>query len=155
MNKTELLEAIALGWDRLQALISRVGDARMTEPSLDAGWSVKDVLAHIALWEGICARWLEAAARGETQERPEVKDVDGTNARGLERAKARALTEVVNESRTRHARIVAAVEALSDEELASDKRFGWPVWQMTDSNTADHYGEHIDQISRWLERTPA
>jgi uncharacterized protein (TIGR03083 family) len=150
-----LLAAIERDWDALQSLIERVGDARMTEPSLDAGWSVKDVLAHIALWEGICARWLEAAARGETQDRPEVKDVDGTNARGFERAKARPLSDVIRESRTRHARIVAAVEALSGEELASDARFGWPSWQMTDSNTADHYREHIDQISRWLASAPA
>jgi uncharacterized protein (TIGR03083 family) len=155
MTKAELLAAIDRDWDRLQSLVERVGDARMTEPSLEAGWSVKDVLAHIALWEGICARWLEAAARGETPERPEVKDVDGTNARGHERAKSRPLTDVVNESRTRHARIVAAAEALPEEELVSNARFGWPVWQMTDSNTAEHYREHIDQISRWLASPPA
>jgi uncharacterized protein (TIGR03083 family) len=155
MTKNELLAAIEGDWDALQSLIQRVSDARMAEPSLDAGWSVKDVLAHIALWEGICSRWLEAAARGETSERPEVKDVDGTNARGHERAKSRALSDVVDESRTRHARILAAVEALSEDELASDTRFGWPVWQMTDSNTAEHYREHIDQISRWLEKAPA
>jgi hypothetical protein len=26
---------------------------------------------------------------------------------------------------------------------------------MTDSNTAEHYREHIDQVSRWLASPPA
>ncbi len=149
------MTSIARDRARLEELIAGIDDARMTEPSLEAGWSVKDVLAHISLWERICTGWLEAAARGETSERPEVKDVDGTNARGYEAGKDRSLADIVAESRASHAAILAAVEALSDDELASDERFGWPVWQMTDSNTAEHYREHIDQISRWLEKTPA
>ena len=51
--------------------------------------------------------------------------------------------------------IVAAIEATSDAELASDARFGWPAWQMARSNTDEHYREHIAQIEAWLRSRTA
>ncbi|HYM15109.1 MAG TPA: ClbS/DfsB family four-helix bundle protein [Dehalococcoidia bacterium] len=149
MTKDELLAAMRRDRARLDALIAPLDGARMTEPALEGGWSVKDVLAQISLWERACAGWFEAAARDETPERPEVRDVDETNARGYEAAKGRALGEVVAESRASHEALRRAVAALPDEELAGDKRFGWPGWQVASSNSDEHYREHIGQISRW------
>jgi hypothetical protein len=41
--------------DALLAAIHGLSDAQMTEPSLD-GWSVKDHLAHLALWDDVTTR---------------------------------------------------------------------------------------------------
>jgi hypothetical protein len=119
---------------------------------LDAGWSVKDVLAHISVWESRCATWLEAAARGETADRPEVKDVDASNARDYAAAKGQSLSDVLAASRAAHAAMLRSVDALSEADLADEKRFGWPTWQMASSNSDEHYREHIDQVQAWLGR---
>jgi len=155
MTKEELLASIRRDRARLEALIAPPDETRLTEPALEAGWSVKDALAHISAWERICCSWLAAAARGETPARPEVQDVDGTNARNYQAAKDRPLADVLSESRESHRAMLEAAEALSETELADDQRYGWPAWQMVSANSDDHYREHIDQIERWLESTRA
>jgi hypothetical protein len=155
MTKDELLASIRGDRARLEALIAPLDEARLTEPALDAGWSVKDALAHISMWERICCEWLAAAARGETPARPEVQDVDGTNARNYQAAKGRPLPDVLGESRHSHQAMLDAASALSEAELADDKRFGWPTWQLVSANSDDHYREHIDQIARWLASSRA
>jgi len=155
MTKDELLTAIRRDRARLDALIAPLGEARLTEGTLEAGWSVKDALSHISLWERLCSGWLAAAARGETPARAEVQDVDGTNARNYEATKGLPLADVLRESRESHEAILAAVEALPEAELADDGRFGFPAWQLVSANSDDHYREHIDQIEAWLESSRA
>jgi len=152
MNKQELVRQIRVDRARLDELVAGLDDARMVEPALEQGWSVKDVLAHISAWERACAGWIEAAARDETPERPEVRDVDAFNAAMFAANRGRQLADVRAESAASHAAIVAAIEATPDAELASDARFGWPAWQMASANTDDHYREHIAQIEAWLAR---
>jgi hypothetical protein len=150
MTKAELLAAIRRDHTKLQELIAPLSESQMIAPMLDAGWSVKDVLAHISAWEDRCAEWLEAVARGETPERPEVKDVDGTNGRDYAAARARSLEDVAAASRGTNAAMLRSVEALSEADLADEKRFGWPTWKMARSNSDEHYREHIEQIEAWL-----
>ncbi len=149
MNKPELLTALHRDWAALQALLASLDEAQMLAPELDDGWSVKDVLAHIAAWEARCASWLDSVARGVTPERPEVKDVDGSNARDYAAAKGTPLATVRAQSRDAHAAMVRSAEALSEADLADDSRFGWPASQMASSNSDEHYREHIEQIASW------
>jgi hypothetical protein len=152
MTKTELVANIRRDRAALDALLGEIDDARTLEPSLDAGWSVKDVLAHISAWERACTGWLETVARGATPERPEVRDVDATNAGYYERAKDAPLAEVAAESAASYDALLAAVERLSDADLDDETRFGFPMWRMIDGNSGEHYREHIEQIGAWLER---
>ena len=150
MNKRELLDSIRTERARLEELVARFDDDAMLRPVLDGGRSVKDLLAHIAAWEGYCAGWLEAVARGVTPDRPEVRDVDATNARDAAAAKAASVGDVRARSQAAHAAMLASIEGLSDADLADEKRFGWPTWQMASSNSDEHDREHIDEIERYL-----
>ena len=152
MTKNELLANIRRERAALDALVASLSEAQLTAPARDAGWSVKDVLAHIGVWERRCASWLEAVARGETPERPEVQDVDGTNARDYAAAKDTAAATVRAQARESHEALLRSVEALAEADLADERRFGWPAWQMASSNSDEHYREHIEQIRRWTER---
>ena len=150
MKKEKLTKRIRADRTRFDALVASLDSARLVEPSLEGGWSVKDVLAHVSVWERVCSAWFEAAARGETPDRPEVRDIDAFNARSYADAKDRRLADVLAESRSSHEAIVAAIEGMSEADLADDKRFGWPAWQMASANSDDHYREHIAQIEAWL-----
>jgi len=152
MTKHELLVRMRGERAALQSLVASIDAAALTQPALDDGHSVKDLLAHISLWERLCAKWLEAVARGETPDRPEVADVDATNARAHAAAQAAPLAAVLDESRRAHQALLDAVEALSAADLADEQRFGWPTWQLVRVNSDEHYREHIDQITAWRER---
>jgi hypothetical protein len=153
MKKDELLARIHDDRERLDAGVARVDAGRLAEPLLEGGWSIKDVLAHVSFWERTCAGWLAAVARGETPERPEVRDVDATNARAFADARGLPLDQVQEAARVAYAAIVDATRALSGAELADESRFGFPLWRMIDGNSADHYREHADQIEAWLAAT--
>ena len=135
MNKTELLEAIRTERAALDAATSN------TQPPM------KDMLSHISLWEGICARWLEAVAGRETPDRPEVLNVDATNAAGSEAAKHATLADVTATALHTHQSILDAIAALSEADLADEQRFGWPTSRMILSNTAEHYAEHRMELT--------
>ncbi len=51
MTKDELLNSIRSERAILDALVSSLDDSAMSEPALADGRSVKDVLAHITVWE--------------------------------------------------------------------------------------------------------
>lgn len=53
-DRDTLLEHFRRMREELLSAIDGLGDEQMTEPSID-GWSVKDHLAHIALWDDIRA----------------------------------------------------------------------------------------------------
>ena len=62
-NKDELLQHYRRTRDGLMSAIDGLSDEQMSEPSLD-GWSVKDHLAHIALWDDLRAMDVERVSAG-------------------------------------------------------------------------------------------
>src|SRR5438067_3693011 len=68
--------------EELLAAIDGLSDELLTEPSLD-GWSVKDHLAHIALWDDIRAGEVARISAGYDSAWPMTGDQDDTyNALG-------------------------------------------------------------------------
>ncbi len=49
-TKRELLEAEDAGWSELCALLGSMDAAGLEQPGYQGGWSVKDLMAHIAGW---------------------------------------------------------------------------------------------------------
>jgi uncharacterized damage-inducible protein DinB len=62
-DKEELLQHYRRGRDELLSAIDGLSDEQMSEPSLD-GWSVKDHLAHVALWDDLRAMEVERVSAG-------------------------------------------------------------------------------------------
>lgn len=154
MNKQELLAAIRRERAAFEQAVARVGEARMTAPSLDGGRSVKDVLAHVSAWEKICMALIrnrtpiDPPAQGETG-----PSTDVINDRIYEGSRDKPLDEVVAEAQRSYADIVALVESLSDDELSAVQGGGEEgprVGELIGGNGNGHYREHTAQIERWL-----
>ena len=62
-NKEELLKQYRRTRDELMAVIDGLTDEQMSDPSLD-GWSVKDHLSHVALWDDLRAVDVERISAG-------------------------------------------------------------------------------------------
>jgi hypothetical protein len=61
-TKAQVLGRIWADHALLEAMIAPLSAVQMTQPPAD-GWSVKDVLAHITVWEGLLVEWLTAFHR--------------------------------------------------------------------------------------------
>jgi hypothetical protein len=158
MSKTRILESIQSGRKALQATLEGMSEVHMTEPGVESGWSVKDILVHIAAWEGMMVGWVEASLRGETPDRPPPgktwDDLDGLNAQIYADNKDKALDEVRMDFQASHQRVLRLVQAMTEEELLDPGRFEWlqgdPMWHLVAANTWWHFNEHRETIVHWL-----
>ena len=161
-SKTELLERMWAGREEWDALIAQIPDSVRTEPALAGGWSVKDLIAHVAAYENWTAAQIRAANEGRaptnrelygTEEMPDDSegwDLDRQNAMIYAQYKETPLAEVMMFSSHSFADLVAAVEAVADEDFA---RTGAQAW--TDDTTLlevipgqcyAHYEHHADEL---------
>ena len=158
MTKSDLLANIRRDRAQFDALVARVGEARMTEPALEDGWSVKDVLAHISAWEKIC---LALVRNNQPIQAPPLGEsgpsTDVINQKIYEESRGKRLDDIVAEARRSYADLLALVEGLSEDALTAVLGAGQegtggspPVWQLISGNSDDHYREHSAQIERWL-----
>ncbi len=157
--KSDLLDSIRRERGRLDALVASLSRERLTEPSLEGGRSVKDVLAHVSAWEKIC---MALVRNNQPIQPPPPGDTgsstDVINEKVYEGSRDRPAPDVVAEAARSYGELVAMIEALSDEAVAAvlgagrDGAEGSPtIAELVSENSDAHYREHSEQINRWLD----
>lgn len=133
--------------------------AALTEPALlaeapgMAGWTRKDVLAHVEWWSDHSARVVDAllAGREPYAREGEPFDIDVHNARVLAESRARSLDDVRRGEADAYRRVVAAVEAAPDTDLFEAGRFAWlggeALAATVAADTSEHYSEHLPHLA--------
>jgi hypothetical protein len=123
-----------------------------------ARWAVKDVLAHLVEWQQMNLDWYEAGLRGEKPAIPApgytLRDLPRLNQMIYRKHRRRALKAVVRDYHANHARIVALIDALPDDDLVIVGRFPWtgPSWTLRDylrASTSAPYLWARTRIRRW------
>jgi hypothetical protein len=161
-SKAELLERMRAGRKEWDALIAEIPDSARTEPALAGGWSVKDLIAHVAAFENWTAAQIRAANEGrapsdrelygveEITVDPEGWNLDRENAAIHARYKETPLSEVMTFSSQAFADLVAAVEGVAEEDLV---RAGAQAWtgdatlvEIIPGHCYDHYTQHADDL---------
>ena len=107
---------------RLHALLAGLSPEAQAAPATIGGgdWSAKDLVAHIALWEELALTTLGLWRAGEL---PPRREVDEINAEGQANSQGLALDAVLAKYDDAHARLVAAIQSLSDDEW-NERRTG-------------------------------
>jgi hypothetical protein len=146
----ELLAAIREPWINFRLAAAAIGvdslDARTS-----AGWTYKEMLAHIAAWHGITARRLrEMRTTNAPVDPPEINDADAFNARAAESAATRTVEEVLDELDASAQALTAEIELLTDERIVAHDSWAAAV---VASNTYEHYAEHRDELMAAVPRT--
>lgn len=161
MTKATLLDKVSNGYDAFERLLSPLTQEQMLALELNDDWSVKDNIAHITSWHRRLLELLQAAALKRAPAQipgiPDDANVDQINAYFYQENRALTLVAVLQQLRTTYILAVAAIQALSDEDLTSTQRFDWledtPLWQLVEGNTYGHYQEHTEIIQAWLQRS--
>jgi len=129
-------------------LIMSLGDAEKRRPVLD-GWSVKDMLVHVAAWLREGARALEGVAQGDqTMLESLDNDVDARNARFVEQWRDASVPEVETELHLAKDAFVRAMRDLPSERFAE----GEPARHIVLEEAIDHFKEHAQQTYEWKVR---
>jgi hypothetical protein len=128
--------------DDLLAAIHGLGDELMTEPSLD-GWSVKDHLAHLALWDDVRAAEVARISAGhDSAWRMADEQVAAYNALGYALRRDLSLDQVRWELATSHQRLLDAIASATPRGLDSSV-YGEAGLRST------HEAVHAGWIKRW------
>jgi hypothetical protein len=156
VTKAELLRRIQAGYEQLEGIIAPLSEAQMTAPGVNGPWSVKDNLAHLTVWQD----YLEGRLQGiltntdPPEFMPGFESEDAQNEHIYQQHKERPLADVLAGFRASYQRVVAAVQAMSEEALNAPSPWdasGNPIWPVIVGNTYEHYEEHGGIIQRWLE----
>lgn len=154
IDKNEFLRTVQADRDRFDEILQSVPRDLLTKPVLPGGWSVKDVLAHIA-WgerEGVGAVRARALVGSELWSLPE----DERNEAVVRESRSRGLDDVLAEYRAAFRDYMSAISGLSEDDLNDPGHFaglsegipGWRPWRVL--YDPDHYGHHGQAIASAL-----
>ena len=136
----EKIEASYAGFTRLYRSVSV---NKIIEPSLANGWSVKDVVAHLAVWEWRCASLLGESHSTNFPLQAEP-DVEALNKEAYQERKAWNWEEAEYDARAAHQALLEAIRQMPPERLSDEV-----VVQAIAVETWEHYTEHIPDLERW------
>lgn len=159
LRKSELLKTIHRERTALDDTLTLLSTRQMTQAGVTrGGWSVKDILAHLAEWQEMNIRWYEAGLRGGKPELPAPgftwREIPRLNQLIYRMHRRRSLRAILHDYHLNHDRIVALVKSLSNSDLTTLGRYSWtgPSWTLSDffrANTAAHYLWARTRIRRW------
>ena len=157
VDKISIIKEMDTSYAAFEEILTSLDKTQYFIEGVIPGWSIKDILAHIASWHHRLLMWLDAAIRNQepTISGPEsVEEMDAINAQFYQENKSRPLDEVLADFRTTHQQIFNIVQAMPENDLISPHRFAWsqgkPLWHLIAGDTFEHYQEHLAQIQEWL-----
>ncbi len=157
LAKAELLARLSASRAELESVLSHVPSARLTEPGACGSWSIKDVLAHLAVENDWLALQVERRARGEVPGPEELQRVEelglaDNQTRNTYYAQLHRdldLAYVRDWDRRAHARLLTAFAALPESRLLEPD--WWTGGRALGSVLHGHHDrEHAQDIQRWL-----
>ena len=158
MTKDELLKNIHDGFHKFMTYLDTLSEADFITRTDAAGWTVKDHLMHLAVWEDGVWALLNHQSRHEhmglesaTWERG---DFDEMNAVIQQQHRDKPLGEVLQTFRDAHRRMVTKIEMLAEDDLQRPYDHyqpgagrNAPVIDWISSDSYEHYEEHRP----WIE----
>jgi len=162
-NKAQFEEHLRDAWAQLQQTLDSLTAEQMTERTDAAGWTVRDHLAHLVVWEQGIIALLKREPRFEAMG-VDIETVQRLNEFGVLNQILRAqqhsstLADVRDRLRKTHEELVAIVASMQPGDLLQTYSHyqpdepgddtGEPVLRWVVGNSSGHYLEHLPWIQR-------
>ncbi len=153
-SRSRLLKRIDAEWRNLLASCDGLSDAALTEPGVTGAWSVKDIIAHVTVWEEEALAHLPVVLAGKRPPRYSVAHggINAFNARMTQRNRELPLSVVLRRRDDTHMRLIEFVRRVPESECGGDTRFR----RRLRLDTYGHYAIHARAIQQWRkQRSPA
>ncbi|PJF47763.1 MAG: ClbS/DfsB family four-helix bundle protein [Chloroflexi bacterium] len=157
MRKTEFISRIESERRALEETLARIPAEDMLAEGVVGYWSVKDTLAHIAMWYSRAVTLLFQAEHGSALQLPRsnAPDRSDINARDYASQKDRPLDRIQADFHGTHQQLIKRLSAWADEAALFDpQRYpalkGRALADALWDYTGGHSAEHRAQIESWL-----
>lgn len=137
-SKSELIAKIEHGYVASRAVLDALPPERWSE-ALPAGWTLKEMVGHLAYWEDTVAPFIQSLRSGEGQ--GSAGSVDEQNAKAGASAKGLPREEVLKRWEHAHQSVVEMVHSLSDDDVADER-----VVDKVEGETYGHYPDHYADL---------
>lgn len=141
MGNSDVRSRIDQAWDGWIEAIGQVPEERLTESGVTGQWSVKDLMAHIAVWDDHDAEQLKAFGRGE---QPDHVDWQAVNDKTSAERAGWSLDKAREEMYAAHQRLLDSFDQNVDKISISLEEQKSDLWE--------HYEEHAAEVREWLAR---
>ena len=145
------LDRVARSRAATLSLLARIPVEAILRPRTLGGWSIQDVLAHIAAWEEEGARRLALIARGRGDRivwYDTMAEVDRFNARAVRAARRMSLAATLRRLARSRVALVRALRRLPPRALA-DPAHDLPVTRWLREFAWTHETDHRQEIREW------
>lgn len=160
-SRSALLEEMDEAYAQLKAMMERVPRSVWKSSCVNSGgWSLKDVIAHVADWAQRCDGWC-GLGDALCEMTPPAAGFKWSETRELNqeifvRRRGHALARVLRDFEAGHAALRAHAAEMNESDLLAVGRFGWcgKTWSVAKhlrANSAAHYrwaGKHFRKVLR-------
>ncbi len=146
LSKAETIEKIIQSRKHLKNLLGRLSPMQFLVPAEDNGWTIKDILFHLVVWENRMIRWLGMLQKGEV---PEIRnpdftwaDLDRLNQITYDAHKDLAFEEALHSFFDLESHMLESVKRIEPHQYNKE------YFDIIAANTFLHYDEHTPAILR-------
>lgn len=147
MNKQQLIKKLEKSWEALLESYAGLSDQELAKGGVIGDWSVKDIIAHVTVWEEEALGHLPTILTGGKPPRYSIVygGIDAFNALMTDRRKNLPLGEVLKQRDETHRRLIDFIQGMTEDELNRQKRFHHRLRL----DTYSHYPKHAEAIEKW------
>jgi len=157
MTRVDLLRQLDESWNQLQTYLASHTEEQLTGAVDSAGWTAKDHIMHLAMWEKAGLALLEGKSKREAMDVSQEtwqQDDDAINAVVQQRFGEMSLDEVMQTFRQYHEAMLRKLNSMSEEDLQlpyshfqPDSTEERPIIGWAAVDTIYHYHDHLPWIA--------
>lgn len=121
-NKNDLIRDLRAAHEGLRAALDDLPPERVVYPL--AGWTVQDIVGHLAVWYGERIKGVSALRRGEAYRIPNF-DMDAFNQRTVEEHRGQTFAAVRAEWEQAYAELIALLDLVPDGDYEAEMTLPW------------------------------
>ncbi len=152
VTKADVEREIVEAWLALASAVDSLSDLEQEQPGVVDGWTVKDLLGHIAFWAQLAAENLQLIAAGKPDQirSPASEEaLDEWNERERRLRLDRPLADVRKEWLESFEGAMQALAAFPVEQLVEEAKGGQTALKLLAADTYEHYREHLEHLVAW------